>query len=285
MASYQFLDEKGTFTLEKPENYSYQYFPVAGENGIKSALTPNLGGDSKINQNVFILEPVSVENLHNNRSTRNFWCRIEGVGSWSVTGASAEEESRKFTDSQDESELTAGLMWQTVTRKSRKYQLEAKVTSFVPVEKNVEIMQVEITNIGKMRVEFTPVAAVLIYGRSADNIRDHRHVTSLLHRISTRKEGVVVKPTLSFDERGHQLNNVSYFVFGVTGDGKNPEAFYPIVEDYIGEGGNYIAGALFDTCNLISTVLCSRVINLLLPDGCFTEYLKTILRSCIKKLL
>ena len=239
MTSYSFIDEKGTFTLEKPENYSDQYFPVAGENGIKSALTPNLGGDSKINQNVFILEPVSVENLHNNRSTRNFWCHIEGVGSWSVTGASAEEESRKFTDSQDESELTAGLMWQSVTRTSETYQMQAKVTSFVPVEKNVEIMQVELTNIGTTRVEFTPIAAVPIYGRSADNIRDHRHVTSLLHRISTRKEGVVVKPTLSFDERGHQLNEVSYFVFGVTGDGKHPQAFYPIVDDYIGEGGSY----------------------------------------------
>ncbi|MBO5209376.1 MAG: cellobiose phosphorylase [Lachnospiraceae bacterium] len=239
MASYQFLDEKGTFTLKAPENYSYQYFPVAGENGIKSALTPNLGGDSKINQNAFILEPVSVENLHNNRSTRNFWCQIDGMGSWSVTGVSAEEEYKKFTDCQDESELAAGLMWQTVTRKSRKYQLESKVTSFVPLDHNVEIMQVEITNIGKMRVEFTPIAAIPIYGRSADNIRDHRHVTSLLHRISTKKEGVVVRPTLSFDERGHQLNNINYFVCGVTGDGRNPESFYPIAEDYIGEGGSY----------------------------------------------
>lgn len=239
MAGYQFLDEKGTFTLDMPENYSYQYFPVAGENGIKSALTPDLGGDSKVNQNVFLLEPVSVENLHNNRSTRNFWCHVEGMGSFSVTGVSAEAESQKFTSSQDESELTAGLMWQSVTRKSRKYQLEAKVTSFVPLENDVEIMQVEITNIGKMRVEFTPIAAIPIYGRSADNIRDHRHVTSLLHRIFTRKEGVVVKPTLSFDERGHQLNTISYFVCGVTGDGKSPEAFYPTTEDFIGEGGSY----------------------------------------------
>lgn len=240
MSSYQFLDNKGTFTLEKPENYSYQYFPVAGENGIKSALTPNLGGDSKINQNVFLLEPVSVENLHNNRSTRNFWCHIEGVGSWSVTGASAEEESRKFTDSQDESKLTAGLMWQSLTRKSLKYGLEAKVTSFVPTEHDVELMQVEISNAGSEDVEFTPIAAIPIYGRSADNIRDHRHVTALLHRISTRKEGIVVKPTLSFDERGHQINNVSYFVCGMTGEGKTPESFYPIVEDYIGEGGSFV---------------------------------------------
>lgn len=239
MAGYQFLDEKGTFALDMPENYSYQYFPVAGENGIKSALTPNLGGDCKVNQNVFLLEPVSAENLHNNRSTRNFWCRVEGIGSFSVTGSSAEAESRKFTSSQDESELIAGLMWQSVIRKSRKYQLEAKVTSFVPLEHDVEIMRVEITNIGNMRVEFTPVAAIPIYGRSADNIRDHRHVTSLLHRIVTRKEGVVVTPTLSFDERGHHLNTVSYFVCGVTGTGKSPSAFYPTVGAYIGEGGSF----------------------------------------------
>lgn len=239
MEGYHFLDESGVFTLKNPENYSCQYFPIAGEKGIKSALTPNLGGDSKINQNAFILEPVSVENLHNNRSTRNFWCQVEGVGSWSATGASAEEESKRFTDCQDESELTAGFMWQTITRKSKKYQMESKITSFVPLDCDAEIMCVTITNIGKMRMKFTPIAAVPIYGRSADNIRDHRHVTSLLHRISTRTEGVVVTPTLSFDERGHQINDISYFVAGVTGNGKMPESFYPVVEDYIGEGGNY----------------------------------------------
>ena len=48
MKGYRFIDEKGTFTIDMPENYSYQYFPVAGENGIKSLLTPNLGGDSKV---------------------------------------------------------------------------------------------------------------------------------------------------------------------------------------------------------------------------------------------
>lgn len=239
MAGYRFVDEKGTFMLDMPENYSYQYFPIAGENGIKSALTPNLGGDSKINQNEFLLEPVSVENLHNNRSSRNFWCQVDGVGCFSVTGVSAEAECQKFMGNQDESEMTAGLMWQSITRKSNKYQLEAKVTSFVPIDHNVEIMWVELTNIGKMRVKFTPIVAVPIYGRSADNIRDHRHVTSLLHRITTRKEGVVVTPTLSFDERGHQKNTVSYFVCGITGDGKNPESFYPVTEDYIGEGGSY----------------------------------------------
>lgn len=59
METYRFIDEKGTFALENPENYSYLYFPVAGEQGIKSAVTPNLGGDAKWDQNTFLLEPVS----------------------------------------------------------------------------------------------------------------------------------------------------------------------------------------------------------------------------------
>ena len=239
MDGYHFLDDQGTFVLNMPENYSYQYFPVAGEKGIKSALTPDFGGDSKRNQNEFILEPVSVENLHNNRSTRNFWCHIEGIGDWSATGASAEAEQDKFTDMQDESTMTAGLMWQSVTRISRKYQLKAKVTSFVPVDHDVEIMQVELTNVGEKPVAFVPTAAIPIYGRSADNIRDHRHVTSLLHRIRVVEEGVQVTPTLSFDERGHQKNNISYFVCGVTGEGEAPRAFFPTAEEFIGEGGSY----------------------------------------------
>ncbi len=51
----------------------------------------NFGGDSKTDQNHFLLEPVSIENLHNNRGTRNFWCRVEGkrllVSMWSFSGA------------------------------------------------------------------------------------------------------------------------------------------------------------------------------------------------------
>ena len=239
MENYHFLDESGVFTLKQPENYSYLYFPVAGETGLKSSLTPNLGGDAKMDQNTFLLEPVSAENLHNNRSTRNFWCNVKGNGSWSATGASAEEYNKKFTDMQDKSELTAGFMWQTMTRESAKYQLRAEITSFVPVDENVEIMYVELTNIGKMKVVFTPTAAIPIYGRSADNIRDHRHVTSLLHRIRTTRDGVEVTPTLSFDERGHQLNDVTYFVCGVDGKGVRPVDFYPVTEEFIGEGGNY----------------------------------------------
>ena len=118
-----------------------------------------------------------------------------------------------FTPEQDDSQLQAGLMWHTVSRQSKKYQLSAKVTSFVPLEHNVELMHVEITNTAKQSCTLTPVAAIPIYGRSADNIRDHRHVTSLLHRIETQKNGVTVKPTMSFDERGHRKNYLTYLSF------------------------------------------------------------------------
>ncbi|MDE7312872.1 MAG: cellobiose phosphorylase [Eubacterium sp.] len=239
MQTIRFKDQDGTFSLKQPENYSYLYFPIAGEQGLKSSVTPNLGGDSKIGQNAFLMEPVSVENLHNNRSGRNFWCRMEDGEIWSAAGASAEQESRKFTKEQDESELTAGLMWHTLKRTSSRYPLQAEVTSFVPVDGYAEIMQVTICNTGSTALEFTPVAAVPVFGRSADNIRDHRHVTSLLHRIRTTEDGVYVKPTLSFDERGHRKNCLTYFVCAAGGDGEKPMDFYPSAEDFIGEGGSY----------------------------------------------
>ena len=81
MKKIKFAGTDGTFSMEQPENYNYLYFPIAGEKGIKSSVTPNLGGDSKLNQETFLLEPVSVENLHNNRSGRNFWCEVEAEGS------------------------------------------------------------------------------------------------------------------------------------------------------------------------------------------------------------
>ena len=79
MRKINFTDKNGTFTITNPENYSGLYLPLAGEEGLKSSITPTLGGDSKTDQNHFLLEPVSIENLHNNRGTR-ILCRVEGKG-------------------------------------------------------------------------------------------------------------------------------------------------------------------------------------------------------------
>ena len=233
-----FIDDSGDFSLRRPENVSALYLPLAGERGLKSAVSPALGGDSKLNQESFLLEPVSVENLHNNRSSRNFWF-VTKEGCWSATGASAEQEAQRFTDRQENSELTAGFMWQRVERQSEAFGLKAGVTSFIPVCENTEIMAVRVTNMSAAEKKIRAMAAVPIYGRSADNLRDHRDVTAMLHRIRVTEKGVVVTPTMSFDEKGHRINRRSYFVAGSTGDGGAPESFFPTVESFLGEGGSF----------------------------------------------
>ena len=69
-----------------------------------------MGGDAKLDQETFLLEPVSVENLHNNRSTRNFWLAGADGTAFSLTGASEAQQAVKFTPAQEDSRLTAGFM-------------------------------------------------------------------------------------------------------------------------------------------------------------------------------
>ena len=239
MNKIKFIDKFGSFQCENPDLVNGLYFPLASEVGLKSAVTPNLGGDAKLDQNHFLMEPVSIENLHNNRSTRNFWLVTPNNVPWSVTGASVWQAADRFTDKKEQMTLEAGFMWHHIKREASFQPLTATITSFVPYWCNCEIMQVAIKNTGKEAITFTPVAAIPVYGRSADNIRDHRHVTSLLHRITVHEKGVVVNPTLSFDERGHQVNDTLYYVLGQEGDGSAPVSFYPDVESFIGEGGNF----------------------------------------------
>ena len=196
MDNIRFLDDNGAFQLSEPEEVSGLYFPLASETGLKSAVSPNLGGDCKVDQETFLLEPVSVEDLHASRSTRNFWCVTE-KGCWSATGVSARQEADRFTPAQDKSTLTAGLMWHSTSRTSTFFGLRAEITTFVPPDENVEVMSVKIANMGDGPQRVTAIAAIPIYGRSADNIRDHRNVTSMLHRIKTTDHGVLVKPTMS----------------------------------------------------------------------------------------
>lgn len=235
----QFTDNNGSFSVEHPENTSYLYFPLASEKGLKSCVTPILGGDSKLDQETFLLEPVSSENLHSNRATRNFWLKSDDGRITSITGASDEQESRKFTPDQEKCILHAGFMWHCLERTSSAPALKLRIVSFVPWNNNVEIMHIAIQNQSQKVQNLTPYAAIPIYGRSADNLRDHRNVTSMLHRIETEANGITVCPTMSFDERGHRKNHTVYYVYGFSSLGQKPERFYPTVEKFIGEGGSY----------------------------------------------
>ena len=60
MSRINVLDRDGTFSLKRAEDYNYHFFPIASEKGLKSCVTPNFGGDAKIDQESFLLETVSV---------------------------------------------------------------------------------------------------------------------------------------------------------------------------------------------------------------------------------
>lgn len=243
MGNLNYLDKKGTFTLDDPDLTSYMYFPLANEAGMMSSITPDLNGDIKLDQNTFLLEPVSSENLHNNKSSRNFWVYVEGKGAWSVTGRSSKQQAKLFEDDKERVKLTAGIMWHQVERESDEMELKAVMTSFVPnTEEKVELTKFEITNTSDKEQKITSTVAIPLYARSASNIRDHRHVTSLLHRTFTVKNGIMIHPTLTFDERGHNKNKVYYGALAkeeVNGEMVSPISFCPVTEEFIGHGGNF----------------------------------------------
>jgi len=231
------LNDQGDFILRNAQNFPEVYFPLVNEGGMISSITPLLAGDCKTDQNTYLLAPASSETLHESRATRNFWVNVAGQKPWSVVGQSAPQQAERFMPDGEESVLTGGLLWQQVTRVQKATGLKAETLSFVPagVDK-VELMQVTLTNTGDAALEIIPIAAVPLYGRSADNIRDHRHVTSLLHRVTVTDFGVDLHPTLTFDERGHQKGEITYRAWGADENGTAPVGVIPLVRDFVGRG-------------------------------------------------
>lgn len=90
---WNFIDKKGTFVCENAREVNQLYFPICNEAGMKASVTPCLNGDAKKNQNEFLYLPVSVEDLHNNRSGRNFWVYTKEQGAFSVVGNSARQRA------------------------------------------------------------------------------------------------------------------------------------------------------------------------------------------------
>lgn len=195
MSTLTFINDSGDFVLTKAQRYPGTYFPLANEAGMISSVTAMLSGDCKTGQNSYLLPPASAETLHESRASRNFWILEEGRAPWSVAGQSALQQAGRLSEDEEDTTLFGGLLWQGIERVRKRSGLRASVLSFVPAgDEKVEIMQVTLSNEGSTSLELTPVAAIPVYGRSADNIRDHRHVTSLLQRV----EGGEVAAALFF---------------------------------------------------------------------------------------
>jgi len=238
---WEFIDAHGSFRVPSPSGTSRLYFPLANEAGILSSITPDLHGDIKTSHDSYLTLPVSAEDLHNTKSNRNFWVHVEGKGVWSLTGVSSLQEADRFLNKKcEKTSLEAGFLWQKVTRENSERKLRSEIVNFAPARpEKVELMLVTLTNTGSSKIRITPTSAIPIFARSADNLRDHSHVTSLLHRVLDHPAGVAVRPTMSFDERGHKPNERVYAVLGVQENGELPVGSFSTVSDFVGEGGDF----------------------------------------------
>ncbi|MBU1125943.1 MAG: cellobiose phosphorylase [Candidatus Omnitrophica bacterium] len=231
---WRFIDSEGSFSIDAADCTAGLYFPLVNE-AVMSSVSPTLHGDSKTGQHTFLLIPASRIDLAVSRASRNFWVYRDKKRIWSATGVSKlAEDTRK-----EECGIRAGLLWHTIHRKNQRIGTSAEILSFVPSGNDpVEIMQVVLTNITSTTIEITPTAAIPLFCRSAENIRDHRHVTSLLQRVQRDPFGVIVKPTLLFNESGHHPNTTSFFVLGCDEKGRPPEYVFPTQELFCGERGD-----------------------------------------------
>ncbi len=238
MNQLKFLNNWGDFVLENAQKAPDVYFPLVNEAHMISSVTPWLAGDCKTDQNTFLLCPASERTLAERTTGRNFWIRVQGKQPWSAVGCSAAQLAKINTPQEETCTLQGGLLWQKVHRVQPETGLSVQVLSFVPAdETQVEVMQVRIQNPTKEAIRLECVAAIPLYGRSADNLRDHRHVTSLLHRAKADAFGLELTGTLTFDERGHQPGRDVYRVWGADGETRPPRFILPLTQDFEGAGG------------------------------------------------
>lgn len=299
MEQIQYNNEFGDFSLENAQNAASAYLPLVNPAGMMSSVTPSLSGDCKTGQNTFLLEPASELSLTQNRATRNFWVMVEGQQPWSAVGQSAPQLARRFTPEEEVCRLQGGLLWQQASRTQEKTGLRAEVLSFVPAPgEQVEIFQTTLTNGGSRPLRLRCAAAVPVFGRSADNLRDHRHVTSLLQRGQVETFGLTVTQTLTFDERGHQPGRTVYHVWASDERGAAPAYAVPLLADFVGSGtcdwpqavvqpekaagqvtaggsaqGGELMAALFFPAIVLSPGACVRYQTVLAIDSDPTPYL------------
>ncbi len=234
---WEFVDDRATFRLPEADRTRHLYFPLVGSGQPFASVTPSMAGDHAASHDSFLSVPSSVEALHESRWRRGVWLRIEGHDPWAADGGSARQRAARFT-SNEAATVTAGPLWQMVARTHAPSGVTAELTSLVPPEGGSEVLHVTIRNNGEKPAALDVAVAVPIYGRSADNLRDHRHVTSLLNRARATTHGVVVSPTMIFDERGHRRGDTEYFVFGCDDDGQPPASVGSSLHDFTGERGD-----------------------------------------------
>lgn len=219
---YKFTDNKGTFVVKEPQRFNL-YLPLTNKAGtLLSAISPNLAGDIKKDNEHFLTQPSSIEDIRNNLNCRrDFFIK---------TG----KETLRLSCPYNKDCLEGGLLYQKITKSAG--SLKIQVLNFIPHDLAVEVMRITVKNEGKENVTITPTCAIPLYGRSEKNLRDHRHVSSLLNRIYLEEYGIMLKPTMVFDEKGHRINETYYFVLGFEDKKIAPTGQFPTLDYFLGDG-------------------------------------------------
>ncbi len=209
----------------KNNNNAGYYFPMFNLKGFRSSITPFFAGDIKTDLHHYAIEPASELELFEHTQSRNVCFCVDG-NLYFLNGQTHLQQ----TDSID---YEIGMLYQKVNRHNKLHDIST--TSFVLLNEMAEVHEITYTNKTQKNQNLKITTATPLYARSADNLRDHRHVTSLLQTIDVFNGGIKVKPTLSFDERGHQLNDTSYY-FLAHSEQLNIKGYIPTVDDYLNNG-------------------------------------------------
>ena len=226
---YTFLPDGVSFTSKQAARIKTIYAPLCGvgPSSIKSAISPTLSGDIKVDKFHYLTKPASREDLR--LPLRDFFVFIKEKGVFSL---SQENPSDSMT-------IDIGPLWHKYKRSLKPSGLELSAVNFIPVSgENVELMQVTVKNISGKTLRCTPTFAIALFGRSRDNKHDHEHVTALLNRVQQRPEGVLMQTAMAFNEEGHQESRCVYFVFGGEDNGGRILGSFPTVDSFYGDGGS-----------------------------------------------
>ncbi len=226
---YQYHSDGVTFSSPGASGIKTIYMPLSGPeaHSVKSSISSSLSGDIKIDKYHYITKPASREDLRS--PLRDFFVFIKGKGVFSLS-----QES-----SSDSANVTIGPLWHKLERMHKSAGLLLTVVNFVPSSnESLELMRVTIKNVSRKVISLTPTAAIPIFGRSLANKHDHEHVTALLNRVEQTKDGVLVKPTMAFNEKGHRDISLVYYVFGRQDKALGLLGSFPTAESFYGEGGS-----------------------------------------------
>jgi cellobiose phosphorylase len=238
--SWKFSKENdGSFNVENANHLPVLYFPLMNTKGMKSFVTPELKGDVCKDFHHYLTTPTVTEEIHRNISSRNFWIKADNKDPWSATGQSVFQKSNKWDSPKDDYSISANIGAFTTKRKQNETGLEATITTFIPENDDfVELLKITVSNTGSENQTFRPTYALPMFGRSADNVRDHRQVTTMFQENFVEEYGVRIKPKIMHDESSHSVNYTNYVVLGFGEKGAKPEGIWARLHDFIGQSGS-----------------------------------------------